>query len=103
MQVRSQEEFDQAKRFRVEMFSGNLWLDGRSVEIGGELIWRDLDGYPIDFNDEFWRDGHPLEDSVVRCLTCSSREIFDADCSGSRFAVCEYRHSSSEGKSLSIA
>ena len=101
MQLRTQLDFHRVERFRVEVFDGNPWLDGKRFRIDGQLVWRDSDGYPISLNNDFWREDRPLEDDAVRCLAYSKNGVIDANCATPKFAVCEYRPPASEGKVIS--
>ena len=101
MQLRTQLDFQEAERFRVEVFSGNQWLDGHKAKIDGQLVWQDYDGYPISLNNDFWRKDRPFEDNAVKCLAYTKDAVIDVNCATKKFAVCEYRPTASEGKVIS--
>ena len=90
MEVRTQEEFDQALRFQREM-ERVFWLGGSDREVEGEWRW-ESNHELIDMN-KFWRIGQPADRSGEDCLYMYVRWSIgfgDQICSHTQPFVCEF-------------
>ena len=88
MEVRTQEEFDLVKRFKMELLRNSIWLGGSDREIEGEWRW-ESNAELIDMN-KFWESGEPNDqNSSEDCLVLGNHEFNDQDCSKTRVSVCE--------------
>ena len=83
LEVRTQEEFDQAQNLRSEIGS-QFWLGGSYREADGEWRWESNDDL-INMT-QFWADGQPYKNE--RCLTIYGDGFYDNSCSSSHQYVC---------------
>ena len=86
MEVRTQEEFDRAKRLRRE-FGFYFWLGGSDREVEGEWRWESNDER-IDMN-KFWISGQPNSGDQDCLFMGWSGGFEDYYCSHRNPFVCE--------------
>ena len=83
LEVRTQEEFDQAQNFRSEIGS-QFWLGGSHRAVDGEWRWESNDE-SINMS-KFWASGQPYKDE--NCLTIYDDGFNDQSCSSTQHFVC---------------
>ena len=86
MEVRTEDEFHRAKRFRME--SGrDFWLGGSDREVEGEWRWESNDDL---IHNKFWFSGAPNLRRREDCLFMGEFAFDDNICSFTYPFVCEF-------------
>ena len=86
MEIRTQEEFETALRFKEEL--GGLWLGGNDLQQHGNWVW-DSNNEQVSLN-EFWRIGNPTGVINRDCLSLAFDRMTNWSCSTGYASVCEY-------------
>ena len=85
MEVRTQEQYDDAVRIEAEIDT-RFWLGGCDVDEEGSFVWAS-DGERVD--SEFWADGEPNnDDGEEDCIEMLAIGFNDNSCSAGRPFVC---------------
>ena len=87
MEVRTQEEFQTARKFYNEIGS-YFWIGATNRETEGNWVW-DSNQEEVNLN-EFGVNGTPTENQDNNCLAMRSNGMFDWRCGAIRKFVCEY-------------
>ena len=90
MELRTQDEFDRALQFRLDL--GTLWLGG--TDSGTENNWRWISNNdPINWSSQYWLNGGPYHNRYdLNCLAmqyASDTGIYDWFCNVSHSVACE--------------
>ena len=93
MEVRPQEQFEEATQFRLE-FGRHIWLGGSDSQEEGVWVW-DSNGQGINM-EQFWILGEPTSSyGAEDCLEIVVRDnasnigLNDAWCGYQRYSICE--------------
>ena len=86
MEVRNQEEFDRALRFRLTIPSP-IWLGGSDIQVEGNWVW-DSNGEAVNLN-QFWLETRPDNSPSRNCILLD-RGMFDFGCNYGQSSFCEF-------------
>ena len=89
MEIRTQEEYDNALQFRSSLGARRMWLGGTDTLQGHEGNWVWLSNAERIDRSRFWANNEPNGNANEDCLELSARGMNDADCGPSLPFVCE--------------
>ena len=87
MEIRTQEDFDRAKRIKSEIGS-DFYVGGSDRKVEGEWLW-ESNGELIDIN-RFWRRWEPNDNGGQDCLYMRSGGFDDWKCDEDQAFVCDF-------------
>ena len=86
MEIRTQEEFERARQFRLEI-GYTFWLGANDIQAERNWVWNSNE--EVVNLDEFWYTARPTGSSGQNCLVMDAA-MFDGVCHEHGPSVCEY-------------